>query len=105
MGKHRNIGTNSSAPTVMEKAVGSWIADRIKTLRLSKGWSQPRLERESGIGQSTISRIEGGGSLPSLTTVSLLATALGSTLHDVLPPPQWCLKRGREEVIKLRMVQ
>ena len=52
--------------------------DRVKELREAHGWTQKDLERESGIAQSTLSRIERGASHGSYTTTMVtLAKTFG----------------------------
>ncbi len=54
------------------------IEVRIKELRELKGWSQAELARQSGVAQSTISRIEADDTAGvSLGVVERLARALG----------------------------
>ena len=50
----------------------------LKGMRLVKGWSQSELARRSGVGQSTISRIERGETAGvSLGVLEKLARAFG----------------------------
>lgn len=50
----------------------------LEAMRLVKGWSQSELGRRSGVGQSTISRIERGETAGvSLGVLEKLAQALG----------------------------
>ena len=54
------------------------IEVRTKELRELKGWSQAELSRQSGVAQSTISRIEAGDTSGiSLGVVEKLAKVLG----------------------------
>ena len=54
------------------------IQIRIRELRELKGWSQAELARQSGVGQASVSRIEGGETSGiSLGIVEKLARALG----------------------------
>lgn len=53
---------------------------RVRDLRKDRGWTQKDLERESGVAQSTLSRIERGGSHGSYAaTLRALARAFGCT--------------------------
>ena len=57
------------------------IADQIKALRQSRGWSQGELAKRSGITQSMISRLENtSNEMMSIRTLMKLATALGAEL-------------------------
>lgn len=52
--------------------------DVVRRLRLDRGWTQADLARETGIAQSTLSRIESGKSIGSYaTTVRALARVYG----------------------------
>ena len=57
---------------------------RVKELRTGKGWSQVKLEEESGVSQSNISRIEQGKTIQGLAgTGPALARALGVDPRDI----------------------
>lgn len=54
------------------------ISLRIQELREAKGWSQSQLARESGVPQSTISRLEAGEvGVVNLAHLEKLANAFG----------------------------
>jgi transcriptional regulator with XRE-family HTH domain len=55
------------------------------TLRTRAGLTQTELARRMRTTQSSIARIEGGGSLPTLDMLSRLAHATGSTLRLAAP--------------------
>lgn len=71
--------------TKKERRVARFVATQVIACRLEKGWSQQELGRRSGLGQSTVSRMEKGDRMPRMTSLSHVATALGATLHDMLP--------------------
>jgi len=52
------------------------IGKRLRALREAKGLSQGDIERRSGLLRSYISRVEGGYTAPSLTTLEKFAKAL-----------------------------
>jgi transcriptional regulator with XRE-family HTH domain len=52
------------------------VGARIRSLREAKGLSQGDIERRSGLLRSYISRVEGGYTAPSLTTLEKFAKAL-----------------------------
>lgn len=63
----------------------------LEEMRLMKGWSQSELARRSGVGQSTISRIERGDTAGvSLGVLEKLARALG--IDD---PAYLIVKKGK----------
>ncbi|MEG1500459.1 MAG: helix-turn-helix transcriptional regulator [Clostridiales bacterium] len=53
------------------------IGKKIKNLRKEKGMSQVDLANKANVAQSAISYIERGGKRPNITTITLLAEALG----------------------------
>jgi transcriptional regulator with XRE-family HTH domain len=53
-------------------------------MRESKGLSQGDIERRSGLLRSYISRVEGGYTAPSLTTLEKFARALGVEPYQLL---------------------
>ncbi len=53
------------------------IGKRIRALREAKGLSQGDIEKSSGLLRSYISRVEGGYTAPSLSTLERFAKALG----------------------------
>lgn len=60
------------------------IAKRLRELRESKGLSQGDIERRSGLLRSYISRVEGGYTAPSLSTLEKFAKALGVEPYQLL---------------------
>ena len=61
------------------------LAELVYTLRTRAGLTQTELARRMATTQSSISRVEGGGSLPTLDMLSPLAHATGSTLRLAAP--------------------
>src|SRR5438445_13589251 len=60
------------------------IAKRLRELRESKGLSQGDIERRSGLLRSYISRVEGGYTAPSLSTLDKFAKALDVQPYQLL---------------------
>ncbi len=60
------------------------IGKRIRSLRESKGLSQGDIERRSGLLRSYISRVEGGYTAPSLSTLEKFAKALEVEPYQLL---------------------
>jgi transcriptional regulator with XRE-family HTH domain len=56
----------------------------LRTIRESKGWSRATLARKSGIGTTTIARVELNGDTPTLPTLEALADALEVPFSDLL---------------------
>ena len=59
------------------------IGNRIKELRVAKGWTQAKLAEESGVEPSNISHIERAATKLSLPTLVNIANALGVTLDEI----------------------
>ena len=59
------------------------IGNRIKELRITKGWTQAKLAEASGIEPSNISHIERAATKLSLPTLVNIANALGATLDEI----------------------
>lgn len=60
------------------------IAKRLRELREAKGLSQGDIERRSGLLRSYISRVEGGYTAPSVSTLEKFAKALGVEPYQLL---------------------
>ncbi len=60
------------------------IGKRLRSLRESKGLSQGDIERRSGLLRSYISRVEGGYTAPSLSTLEKFAKALEVEPYQLL---------------------
>jgi DNA-binding XRE family transcriptional regulator len=56
------------------------FARAVFDLRKARGWTQRQLAAKSGIQQAEISRIEAGNANPTLSTIAVLADALGAEL-------------------------
>ena len=60
------------------------IGNRIKVLRLEKGISQQELAAMINYEKSNMSRLESGGTNPTILTLDKIATALGLELTALL---------------------
>jgi len=60
------------------------VGRKIRSLREAKGLSQGDVERRSGLLRSYISRVEGGYTAPSLTTLEKFAKALEVEPYQLL---------------------
>ncbi|HEV2380230.1 MAG TPA: helix-turn-helix transcriptional regulator [Terriglobia bacterium] len=60
------------------------VGKKIRSLREAKGLSQGDIERRSGLLRSYISRVEGGYTAPSLTTLDKFAKALDVEPYQLL---------------------
>lgn len=62
--------------------------EKIKRLRISKGWTQGQLAIRSGLPRTTIASLENrGASRPSAETLDSLASAFGVTVRELLDKP------------------
>jgi transcriptional regulator with XRE-family HTH domain len=61
---------------------------RLRELRLSCGMTQAQLADKAQVTTTYIGRLEGGGAAPGIDLVERLATALGTTMADLLPATQ-----------------
>ena len=59
------------------------IGDKVRALRLQRGWSQEQLGAMIGFSQSKISKIE-RGDWDSLSDLKLIARALGVKLKELI---------------------
>jgi DNA-binding XRE family transcriptional regulator len=66
-------------------ALAGKLAELACTLRTRARLTQTELARRMGTTQSSIARIEGGGSLPTLDMLARLAHATGSPLRIAAP--------------------
>jgi transcriptional regulator with XRE-family HTH domain len=73
------------------------IAHNLRVQREKKGWTQVDLCMASGVPQTTISKIERSGTPFSLTTVYLLADAMGCTAHDLIPATSADMAQARAD--------
>jgi transcriptional regulator with XRE-family HTH domain len=70
-------GRAKKRPTNAARAAARRIGRHVQRLRRERGWQQVDLGAHVGLGQGTISSIESGRRLPSLTTLIALARELG----------------------------
>ena len=66
--------------------VATAVTDRLRALRLSRGWSQRRLARESDIPEADVSRIETGRLRPYSGQARRLARALRVRVRELFGP-------------------
>ena len=88
------------------------IGKRLRVLREAKGLSQGDIERRSGLLRSYISRVEGGYTAPSLSTLEKFAKALNVEPYQFLfeepgqspsaaPPDHPALSRSASRLLRL----
>lgn len=64
------------------------VASRLKQIRESKGMSQYRLAKESGVAASAINKVEAGITNPTVELMERLCSALGVTLAEFFSDEQ-----------------
>ena len=62
------------------------LGSSVRELRERRGWSQTELAKASGMTQSAVARFEAGGTVPTLTVLERLATALDVGLRVGFEP-------------------
>ena len=60
------------------------VGTRVRKLREARRWSQIELGERAGVSNQIISRIEGARVEPKLSTLELIAAALGTTVSELL---------------------
>jgi transcriptional regulator with XRE-family HTH domain len=61
------------------------FAERLRSLRVSRGMTQAELAEKAEVTTTYISRLEGAGAAPGIDLVARLAAALGTTTTELLP--------------------
>ena len=76
--KDAHLVTIQSPPGTLGQRAGSSmnIGETIRTYRLQKGMSQGDIEKRTGLLRCYLSRVENGHTIPSLDTLSKIATAM-----------------------------
>ncbi|WP_416414741.1 helix-turn-helix domain-containing protein [Pantoea sp. App145] len=65
-------------------AIDRIIAERLRQLRKSYGWSLSEAERMTGVSKSMLGQIERGESSPTLATIEKISVGFKLTLKDFL---------------------
>ena len=60
------------------------VSERIKALRLERGLTQEQLCERAEISVDAVNRIENGTRVPTIDTLEKIASALGSSVSDLL---------------------
>lgn len=76
------------------------LAERVKELRIMKGFSQELLAEESGLSLRTIQRIEGNESVPRGDTLTRLAIALGASPDEIV---DWKIEEDSNYLILMNL--
>lgn len=84
------MGKRRKARIEQDEAVRLFAA-RLREVRITRGLTQAELGRRADVTASYVWRLETGGAAPGIDLVARLASALGTTSHDLLPataPPE-----------------
>ncbi|MGC4066104.1 MAG: helix-turn-helix transcriptional regulator [Polyangiaceae bacterium] len=65
-------------------ATAQQLAENLRRLRESRGWSQQQLADASGVPRPTIANLEGGDGNPTLSVMMRIAGALGATIEQLI---------------------
>jgi transcriptional regulator with XRE-family HTH domain len=68
------------------EAVTASVAQHVRTLRLTRGWSLDELSGRSGVSKGMVVQIEGARTNPSVGTLCRIADAFGVTVARLLEP-------------------
>lgn len=64
------------------------IAQRVKALRLERGWSRPQLAKAAGLTRDQVAKIERGvNKNPKIETLCKFRTAFNTTLDELVICP------------------
>ena len=74
------------------------LGQRIKGLRLARGWTLEQLGQQSGLARSTLSKIENGQMSPTYDALIKLAGGLGMDLGELFTPQAAPARAGRRSV-------
>jgi transcriptional regulator with XRE-family HTH domain len=96
-------------PRTRQAEIVRLFAARLREVRRTRGLTQAGLGEAAGVAASYIGRLEAAGAAPGIDLVARLATALATTVHDLLPagpPPNTeTVLRGRAEELFKALVQ
>lgn len=96
-------------PNTRQAEIVRLFAARLREVRRSRGLTQAELGEAAGVAASYIGRLEAAGAAPGIDLVARLATALGTTVHDLLPagppPDTEAVLRGRAEALFTGLVK
>ena len=74
-------------PRVQQAKIVQQFGARLRELRQGRSTTQADLAREAQVALSHLSKLEKGEAAPGLDLLDRLATALGTTITDLLPQP------------------
>jgi transcriptional regulator with XRE-family HTH domain len=89
MKKLKTFMVNNMNKNNLTSVLGQRLGRNVSRLRKLTAWTQEELAHRIGVEPETVSRVERGATVPSLSTLEKIAEVLGIRLSDVLeePPP------------------
>ncbi|WP_345795907.1 XRE family transcriptional regulator [Castellaniella sp. MT123] len=91
-----DVGTKLDTSAVKQRQ--SALAERLKALRLQKGWTQGQAGQASGISVSALSKIENGLVSPTYDVLLRLAYGLGVDIAELFVPAEAHMGAGRRSI-------
>ncbi|MFV2113675.1 helix-turn-helix domain-containing protein [Micromonospora sp. LOL_025] len=80
-----SIGIDAKPGALAVQGYHHQLAQRMRSLRVARGWSQRQLAIRANLSPSTVSRLESGGRVEiSVSTLTSLAVALGCSTDDLV---------------------
>lgn len=88
---------------IVHHPVVARFGQRLKEIRTGRGMTQVQLAERAEVTLSYVTRLESGASAPGIDLVARLATALGTTVADLLPtdPPPDDLEVLRQQTKRM----
>jgi transcriptional regulator with XRE-family HTH domain len=72
------------SPPLQDDALARQLADRLKSLRMERGWSLDELATRSGVSRATLSRMENAEVSPTAQALGRLCAAYGLTMSRLM---------------------
>lgn len=77
------------------------LAERVRSLRKSRGWTLEQAANQAGLARSTLSKIENGQMSPTWEALKKLATGLEISVPQLFTPPKEGQVTGRRTVTRM----
>lgn len=77
------------------------LAERVRSLRKSRGWTLEQAANQAGLARSTLSKIENGQMSPTWEALKKLATGLEISVPQLFTPPKEGQITGRRTVTRM----
>jgi transcriptional regulator with XRE-family HTH domain len=77
----------TDTPRERVREITATVAERVRSLRTTRGWSLDELAGRSGVSKGMVVQIEGTKTNPSVGTLARIADAFGVTVARLLEPP------------------